>query len=89
MLLADFSLAELKEYGRTADRHDLLKRRWLTYEVDPQLAGAPVVRIALPRGRWAGGRDIAWVWHSRIPHWTAFSRLQAAVRYSRRVLRAA
>ncbi|CAN7255904.1 hypothetical protein [Arthrobacter sp. LjRoot14] len=37
VLLADFSLAELKEYERTADRHDLLKRRWLTYEVDPQL----------------------------------------------------
>lgn len=36
-LLADLSLAELEEYGKTADRHDLLKRRWLTYEVDPQL----------------------------------------------------
>ncbi|MGX5716332.1 hypothetical protein [Arthrobacter sp. MAHUQ-56] len=35
--LADFSVADLKEYGRTADRHDLLKRRWLTYEMDPQL----------------------------------------------------
>ena len=37
VLLANLSLADLKEYGRTADRHDLLKRRWLTYEVDPQL----------------------------------------------------
>lgn len=37
VLLADFSVADLKEYGRTADRHDLLKRRWLTYEMDPQL----------------------------------------------------
>jgi hypothetical protein len=36
-LLAHLSLADVKEYGRTADRHDLLKRRWLTYEVDPQL----------------------------------------------------
>ncbi|WP_406633584.1 hypothetical protein [Pseudarthrobacter quantipunctorum] len=37
VLLGNLSLADLKEYGRTADRHDLLKRRWLTYEVDPQL----------------------------------------------------
>jgi hypothetical protein len=36
-LLAHLSLADVKEYGRTADRHDLLKRRWFTYEVDPQL----------------------------------------------------
>ncbi len=36
-LLAHLSLSDVKEYGRTADRHDLLKRRWLTYEVDPQL----------------------------------------------------
>ena len=36
-LLAHLSLADVNEYGRTADRHDLLKRRWLTYEVDPQL----------------------------------------------------
>lgn len=36
-LLARLSLADVREYGRTADRHDLLKRRWLTYEVDPQL----------------------------------------------------
>jgi hypothetical protein len=35
--LAHLSLAEVKEYGRTAGRHDLLNRRWLTYEVDPQL----------------------------------------------------
>lgn len=36
-VLAHLSLADVKEYGKTADRHDLLKRRWLTYEVDPQL----------------------------------------------------
>ncbi|MGO4187932.1 hypothetical protein [Pseudarthrobacter sp. TAF60_1] len=36
-LLAHLSLADVREYGRTADRHDLLKRRWLSYEVDPQL----------------------------------------------------
>ena len=36
-LLAHLSLADVKEHGRTADRHALLKRRWLTYEVDPQL----------------------------------------------------
>ncbi|WP_146068879.1 hypothetical protein [Arthrobacter sp. ZGTC131] len=36
-LLADLSLADLKEYGRTADRDDLLRWRWLAYEVDPQL----------------------------------------------------
>jgi hypothetical protein len=36
-MLAHLSLADVHEYGRTADRHDLLKRRWLTYEVDPQL----------------------------------------------------
>jgi hypothetical protein len=36
-LLAHLSLADVNEYGRTADRHDLLKRRWLSYEVDPQL----------------------------------------------------
>lgn len=35
-LLADLSLAEVREYGRIAARHDLLKRRWLSYEVDPQ-----------------------------------------------------
>lgn len=35
-LLAHLSLAKVKEYGRTADRHDLLNRRWLTYEVDLQ-----------------------------------------------------
>lgn len=36
-LLAHLSQADVNEYGRTADRHDLLKRRWLTYEVDPEL----------------------------------------------------
>lgn len=36
-LLAHLSLADVTEHGRTADRHALLKRRWLTYEVDPQL----------------------------------------------------
>ncbi|MET3719247.1 MULTISPECIES: hypothetical protein [unclassified Arthrobacter] len=36
-LLAHLSVADVKEYGRTADRHDLLKRRWLTYEMDPRL----------------------------------------------------
>ncbi len=35
-LLAHLSLAAVQEYGRTAARHDLLKRRWLSYEVDPQ-----------------------------------------------------
>lgn len=35
-LLADLSLTDVQEYGRTASRHDLLKRRWLSYEVDPQ-----------------------------------------------------
>lgn len=28
---------DIKEYGRIAARHDLLTRRWLRYEVDPQL----------------------------------------------------
>lgn len=37
VLLAPLSQADVKEYGRTADRHDLLKRRWLTYEMDPRL----------------------------------------------------
>ncbi|WP_255767659.1 hypothetical protein [Pseudarthrobacter sulfonivorans] len=36
-LLAHLSLADVNEYRRTADRHDLLKRRWLTYEVDPRM----------------------------------------------------
>ena len=36
-LLAHLSLEDVKEYKRTADRHDLLKRRWLTYEMDPRL----------------------------------------------------
>lgn len=36
-LLAHLSLADVKEYGRIAARHDLLTRRWLRYEVDPQL----------------------------------------------------
>lgn len=36
-MLAHLSLADVKEYGRTADRHDLLSRRWLKYELDPQL----------------------------------------------------
>lgn len=36
-LLAHLSLADVNEHGRTADRHALLKRRWHTYEVDPQL----------------------------------------------------
>lgn len=36
-LLAHHSLTDIKEYGRTAARHDLLTRRWLRYEVDPQL----------------------------------------------------
>lgn len=36
-LLAHLSLADAKEYGRIAARHDLLTRRWLRYEVDPQL----------------------------------------------------
>lgn len=36
-VLAHLSLADVKEYGKAAARHDLLKRRWLTYEVDPQL----------------------------------------------------
>jgi hypothetical protein len=36
-VLGQLSLAQVHEYGRTAARHDLLKRRWLTYEVDPQL----------------------------------------------------
>lgn len=35
-LLAHLSLADVQEYGRTAARHDLLKRHWLSYEVDPQ-----------------------------------------------------
>ncbi|MFF1254638.1 hypothetical protein ACFVYC_19365 [Pseudarthrobacter sp. NPDC058329] len=35
-VLAHLSLADVQEYGRTAARHDLLKRRWLSYEVDPQ-----------------------------------------------------
>ncbi|WP_461189387.1 hypothetical protein [Arthrobacter sp. Z4-13] len=35
-LLAHLSLTDVQEYGRTAARHDLLKRRWLSYEVDPQ-----------------------------------------------------
>lgn len=35
-LLANLSLADVTEYGTTAARHDLLKRRWLTYELDPQ-----------------------------------------------------
>lgn len=36
-LLANLSLTDVNERGKTAGRHDLLKRRWLTYEVDPQL----------------------------------------------------
>lgn len=36
-MLADLCLTDVKEHGRTADRHALLKRRWLIYEVDPQL----------------------------------------------------
>lgn len=36
-LLAHLSLADVEEYGRTADRHNLLKRRWSRYEIDPQL----------------------------------------------------
>ncbi|KRE71709.1 hypothetical protein [Arthrobacter sp. Soil762] len=35
--LAHLSQADVTEYGRTAGRHDLLKRRWLTYEMDPRL----------------------------------------------------
>lgn len=34
-LLANLSFADVTEYGTTAARHDLLKRRWLSYEVDP------------------------------------------------------
>jgi len=33
---ARLSLTDGPEIGRTAARHDLLKRRWLSYEVDPQ-----------------------------------------------------
>lgn len=36
-LLAHLSLSDVKEHGRIADPHALLRRRWLTYEVDPQL----------------------------------------------------
>lgn len=35
-LLAHLSLKDVQEYGKTAARHDLLKRRWLSYEVDSQ-----------------------------------------------------
>ncbi|MDQ0870143.1 hypothetical protein QFZ70_002616 [Arthrobacter sp. V1I9] len=35
-LLNHLSLTDVQEFGRTAARHDLLKRRWLSYEVDPQ-----------------------------------------------------
>jgi hypothetical protein len=35
-VLAQLSLMDVQDYGRTAARHDLLKRRWLTYEVDAQ-----------------------------------------------------
>ncbi|MDF9276245.1 hypothetical protein P4U43_00385 [Arthrobacter sp. EH-1B-1] len=35
-LLANLSLSDVTEHGTTAARHDLLKRRWLTYELDPQ-----------------------------------------------------
>jgi hypothetical protein len=35
-VLAQLSLTDVQEFGRTAARHDLLKRRWLTYEVDAQ-----------------------------------------------------
>jgi hypothetical protein len=36
-LLAHLSRADIEAYGRVAARHDLLKRRWSRYEVDPQL----------------------------------------------------
>jgi hypothetical protein len=35
-LLNHLSLTDVQEFGRTAARHDLLKRRWLSYEVDAQ-----------------------------------------------------
>jgi hypothetical protein len=35
-LLAQLSLMDVQEYGKTAARHDLLKGRWLSYEVDAQ-----------------------------------------------------
>ena len=35
-VLAHLSLTDVQDYGRTAARHDLLKRRWLSYEVDAQ-----------------------------------------------------
>lgn len=37
VLIAHLSQTDVKEYGRTADRHDLLKRRWLNYKMDPRL----------------------------------------------------
>jgi hypothetical protein len=33
---AHLSLPDTPEFAATAARHDLLKRRWLSYEVDPQ-----------------------------------------------------
>jgi hypothetical protein len=36
-LLAHLSLADVEDYGRTIARHNLLKRRWSRYEMDPQL----------------------------------------------------
>ncbi|WP_454697876.1 hypothetical protein [Arthrobacter humicola] len=64
-LLAHLSLADVKEYGRTADRHDLLERRWRQYEMDPQLqfdfpamtdASLPTTS-AMIRARHAAGQE--------------------------------